>query len=99
MHYIGMDCHITTLDFALVNEARRLIKANSVATSVNGFIEFVRTVPPPRTIYKAEGAPSFHSIRFFLNIYRWLKVNIYLYHRIFFLSMQAQIQESSADQI
>ena len=26
MHYIGMDCHITTLDFAVVNEAGRLIK-------------------------------------------------------------------------
>jgi len=27
MHYIGMDCHITTLDFAVVNEAGRLVKA------------------------------------------------------------------------
>lgn len=34
MHYIGMDCHITTLDFAVVNEAGQLVKANSVATSV-----------------------------------------------------------------
>lgn len=24
MHYIGMDCHITTLDFAVVNDAGRL---------------------------------------------------------------------------
>ena len=55
MHYIGMDCHITTLDFAVVNEAGRLVKANSVATSVNGFMEFVKTVPPPRTIYMEEG--------------------------------------------
>jgi transposase len=55
MHYIGMDCHITTLDFAVVNEAGRLVKANSVATSVNGFMEFVKTVPPPRTIYIEEG--------------------------------------------
>ncbi|MFC1968208.1 hypothetical protein ACFLVX_02305 [Chloroflexota bacterium] len=44
MHYIGMDCHITTLDFAVVNEAGRLVKADSVATSVNGFMEFVKTV-------------------------------------------------------
>ncbi len=55
MHYIGMDCHITTLDFAVVNEAGRLIKANSVATSVKGFVEFVKTVPSPRTIYMEEG--------------------------------------------
>jgi transposase len=55
MHYIGMDCHITTLDFAVVNEAGRLIKASRVATSVNGFIEFVKTVPPPRTVYIEEG--------------------------------------------
>jgi hypothetical protein len=55
MHYIGMDCHITTLDFAVVNEGGRLIKAGSVATSVNGFMEFVKTVPPPRAIYVEEG--------------------------------------------
>ena len=55
MHYIGMDCHITTLDFAVVNEAGQLIKAKSVATSVNGFIEFVKTVPQPRMIYMEEG--------------------------------------------
>jgi len=56
MHYIGMDCHISTLDFAVVNEAGRLVKAHSVATSVNGFMEFVKTVPPPRTIYMEEGS-------------------------------------------
>src|SRR4030065_1322456 len=50
-----MDCHITPLDFAVVNEAGRLVKANSVATSVNGFMAFVKTVPPPRTIYMEEG--------------------------------------------
>jgi transposase len=56
MHYIGMDCHITTLDFAVVNEAGRLIKAHNVATSVNGLVEFVKNVPPPRTIYMEEGS-------------------------------------------
>jgi len=54
MHYIGIDCHITTLDFAVVNEAGRLVKASRVATSVKGFIEFVNTVPRPRTIYMEE---------------------------------------------
>lgn len=55
MHYIGMDCHITTLEFAVVNEAGRLVKAHKVATSVNGFMEFVKKVQPPRTIYVEEG--------------------------------------------
>jgi transposase len=55
MHYIGMDCHISTLDFAVVNEAGRLLKAHSVPTSVNGLVEFVKTVPRPRTIYMEEG--------------------------------------------
>jgi transposase len=54
MNYIGMDCHISTLDFAVVNEAGRLVKANRVPTSVNGFMEFVKTVPRPRTIYMEE---------------------------------------------
>jgi transposase len=56
MHYVGMDCHISTLDFAVINEAGRLVKAHSVATSVNGFVTFVKTVPPPRTIYMEEGS-------------------------------------------
>jgi transposase len=54
MHYIGMDCHITTLDFAVVNEAGRLVKAKRIPTSVNDFMEFVKTVPRPRTIYMEE---------------------------------------------
>jgi transposase len=56
MHYIGMDCHITTLDFAVVNDAGRLVKSNKVATSVKNFMEFVKTVPLPRTIYMEESA-------------------------------------------
>src|SRR4030042_595930 len=55
MHYVGMDSHITTLEFAVVNEAGRLVKADRVATSVKGLIEFVKAVPPPRTIYMEEG--------------------------------------------
>jgi len=56
MHYVGMDCHITTLDFAVVNEAGQLVKTKSVTTGVNNFIEFVKTVPQPRTIYMEEGS-------------------------------------------
>ena len=55
MHYVGMDTHITTLDFAVVDEGGRLVKAHSVATSVKGFIGFVKTVPAPRIIYMEEG--------------------------------------------
>ena len=58
MHYIGMDCHITTLDFAVVNYAGRLIKANRVATSVNNFMEFVKKVMPPRIVYMEEDTGS-----------------------------------------
>ena len=50
MQYIGMDTHISNLDFAVVNEAGRLMKATSVATSVKNFMEFVRKVPPPRNL-------------------------------------------------
>jgi transposase len=55
MNHIGMDGHITTLEFAVVNEAGRLVKADRVPTSVNGFMAFVRTVPRPRIIYMEEG--------------------------------------------
>ena len=55
MHYIGMDCHITTLDFAVVNDAGRLVRANRVATSVNNFMGFVKKVTPPRIVYMEEG--------------------------------------------
>ena len=55
MNYIGMDCHISTLDFAVVNETGRLVKAHKVGTSVNGFIGFIKKVPAPRTIYMEEG--------------------------------------------
>jgi transposase len=55
MQYIGMDCHISTLDFAVVNETGREVKSSSVATSVNGFMEFVKKVSPPRIVYMEEG--------------------------------------------
>ena len=55
MQYIGMDTHISNLDFAVVNDAGRLMKATSVATSVKNFMEFVRKVPPLRIIYMEEG--------------------------------------------
>jgi hypothetical protein len=55
MNYIGMDTHISTLDFAVVNEAGRLTKRKSIATSAKGFMEFVKQIQAPRTIYMEEG--------------------------------------------
>ena len=55
MHYIGMDCHISTLDFAVVNDTGRQVKASRVATNVNNFMEFVKKIAPPRTLYMEEG--------------------------------------------
>jgi hypothetical protein len=52
---MGLPLLITTLDFAVVDEAGRLTKAQSIATSVKGFMEFVKQVPAPRTIYMEEG--------------------------------------------
>lgn len=55
MHYIGMDCHITNLEFVAINEAGKTIKSGSVPTSAKEFMEFVKKVPPPRKIYMEEG--------------------------------------------
>jgi hypothetical protein len=43
------------LDFAVVNDAGRLMKTTSVTTSVKNFMEFVRKITPPRIIYMEEG--------------------------------------------
>ncbi len=55
MNYIGVDCHISTLDFAVVSE-RGIVKNKArVKTSVKGFMEFIKTVPKPRKIFIEEG--------------------------------------------
>ena len=43
MHYIGVGCHITTLDF-MGKEMGRLVKASPIATSIDGFMEFLKMV-------------------------------------------------------
>jgi len=48
MHYIGMDCHITTLEFVVVDET------GNVVTSAKNFMEFIKSVPRPRTVYMEE---------------------------------------------
>jgi transposase len=55
MNYIGIDCHISTLDFAVVNERGKLKKKACVNTGVKEFMKFVRDVPQPRKIFIEEG--------------------------------------------
>ena len=55
MNYIGMDSHITTLEFKVINEKGKLIKAQRVATSAKNYIEFIKSVPKPRSIFTEEG--------------------------------------------
>ena len=55
MNYIGTDSHISTLDFAVVNEASKVIKAQRVLTSASNFMEFVKSVGKPRQVIIEEG--------------------------------------------
>ena len=55
MNYIGVDCHISSLDFAVVNEKGTVTKRTEVATGVKEFIGVVKGIPKPRTIYIEEG--------------------------------------------
>jgi len=55
MNYIGVDCHISTLDFAVVDRRGKLKAKASVNTSAKEFMEFVRKVPKPRKIFIEEG--------------------------------------------
>jgi hypothetical protein len=55
VNYIGADNHIGTLDFKVVNEAGKLIKAEKVATGASNFLEFVRSVPKPRMVIDEDG--------------------------------------------
>jgi transposase len=58
MNYIGVDCHISTLDFAVVDGNGVIKKKACVNTGVKEFIEFVRSIPKPRKIYIEEGELS-----------------------------------------
>ena len=55
MNYIGVDCHITSLDFAVVNEKGHTTRKAKVETSVKEFVKFVKDVPKPRRIFIEEG--------------------------------------------
>ncbi len=55
MNYIGVDCHISTLDFAVVNEKGTVSQRAKVNTGVKEFMEFVKSIPKPRKIFIEEG--------------------------------------------
>jgi hypothetical protein len=55
MNYIGVDCHISSLDFAVVNERGTTTKQAKVNTGVKEFIGFIKSVPNPRQIFIEEG--------------------------------------------
>ncbi len=42
MNYIGVDCHISSLDFAVVNEKGIITEKAEVNTGVKEFMEFVK---------------------------------------------------------
>ena len=55
MNYIGIDCHISSLDFAVVNEKGTITQKAKVNTGVKEFMEFVKSIPKPRKIFIEEG--------------------------------------------
>ncbi len=56
MYYIGMDCHIASLEFAVVNKQGKVIQRGSVSTSEKGMLEYIRSVPRPRKVIMEEGS-------------------------------------------
>ena len=56
MNYIGVDCHISSLDFAVVNERGTITKRQKVNTGVKELIGFVKSVPKPRKVIIEEGS-------------------------------------------
>ena len=55
MNYIGCDCHISTLDCAVVNERGQETKKQKMNTGAKGLMEFVKSIPKPRKIIIEEG--------------------------------------------
>jgi transposase len=55
MNYIGVDCHISSLDFAVINERGTVTQKAKVNTGVKEFITFVKSIPKPRKIFIEEG--------------------------------------------
>ena len=55
MNYIGCDCHISTLDCAVVNERGQETKKQRMNTGVKELMGFVKSVSKPRKIIIEEG--------------------------------------------
>ena len=55
MNYIGVDCHISTLEFAVVNERGTITQKAKVNTGVKEFMAFIKDIPKPRKIFIEEG--------------------------------------------
>lgn len=55
MNYIGADVHISTIDFAVVNETGRVVKRHRIETSERGMVEFVKSIRAPRQLIIEEG--------------------------------------------
>ncbi len=55
MKYIAVDCHISTLEFAVVDEAGCLICQTKVETGAKEFLKFVHSIKKPRKIFIEEG--------------------------------------------
>lgn len=58
MNYVGADVHISSIDFAVVNETGRVVKRERIETSERGMVEFMRTVREPRQLIIEEGSLS-----------------------------------------
>ena len=55
MNYIGVDCHISTLEFAVANERGTITRKATVNTGVKEFMAFIKDIPKPRKIFVEEG--------------------------------------------
>jgi transposase len=55
MNYIGVDCHISTLEFAVANERGTITRKAKVNTGVKEFMAFIKDIPKPRKIFIEEG--------------------------------------------
>ena len=75
MNYIGVDCHITSLDFAVVNEKGHTTRRAKVETSIKEFMKFVKNVPKSRRIFIEEGGAGKLVVRNKLNF--WRRINYY----------------------
>ena len=56
MNHIGCDCHISSLECAVVNERGQETKKQRVNTGVKELMEFVKSIPKPRTIINRGGS-------------------------------------------